>query len=125
MLAVKRVKLPASGWLNRRDKPLTRRGMFPVKICEIHSLGRYSREVFINRRSSAYRTPRNGHAEKGGAYRFGAASGSRPSGGQMDEPKGFVRIVNSQTANSLIRANGTRCNCTPVQKPPPTLETRD
>ncbi len=26
-------------------------------ICEIHSLGRYSREVFINRCSSAYRTP--------------------------------------------------------------------
>ena len=57
MLAVKRVKLPASGWLNRQDKPLPRRGMFPVKICEIHSLGRYSREVFINRCSSAYRTP--------------------------------------------------------------------
>ena len=47
MLAVKRVKLPASGWLNRQDKPLTRRGMFPVKICEIHSLDRYSRSVFI------------------------------------------------------------------------------
>lgn len=47
MLAVKRVKLPASGWLNRQDKPLPRRGMFPVKICEIHSLGRYSRSVFI------------------------------------------------------------------------------
>ena len=47
MLAVKRVKLPASGWLNRQDKPLPRRGMFPVKICEIHSLGRYSREVLI------------------------------------------------------------------------------
>lgn len=47
MLAVKRVKLPASGWLNRQDKPLPRRGMFPVKICEIHSLVRYSREVFI------------------------------------------------------------------------------
>lgn len=47
MLAVKRVKLPASGWLNRQDKPLHRRGMFPVKICEIHSLGRYSREVLI------------------------------------------------------------------------------
>ena len=31
--------------------------MFPVKICEIHSLGRYSREVFVNRCSSAYRTP--------------------------------------------------------------------
>ena len=57
MLAVKRVKLPASVWLNRQDKPLPRRGMFPVKICEIHSLGRYSREVFINRCSSAYRTP--------------------------------------------------------------------
>ena len=27
------------------------------QICEIHSLGRYSREVFINRCSSAYRTP--------------------------------------------------------------------
>ena len=49
MLAVKRVKLPASGWLNRQDKPLPRRGTFPVKICEIHSLGRYSREVFVNR----------------------------------------------------------------------------
>lgn len=47
MLAVKRVKLPASGWLNRQDKPLPRRGMFPVEICEIHSLGRYSREVLI------------------------------------------------------------------------------
>ena len=47
MLAVKRVKLPASGWLNRQDKPLTRRGMFPVAICEIHSLGRYSRSLFI------------------------------------------------------------------------------
>ena len=47
MLAVKRVKLPASGWLNRQDKPLTRRGMFPVKICGIHSLDRYSRSVFI------------------------------------------------------------------------------
>ena len=31
--------------------------MFPVEICEIHSLGRYSREVFVNRCSSAYRTP--------------------------------------------------------------------
>ena len=31
--------------------------MFPVEICEIHSLVRYSREVFINRHSSAYRTP--------------------------------------------------------------------
>ena len=48
MLAVKRVKLPASGRLNRQDKPLTRRGMFPVKICGIHSLVRYSREV-LNR----------------------------------------------------------------------------
>ena len=47
MLAVKRVKLPASGWLNRQDKPLTRRGMFPVKICEIHSLDRYSRSLLI------------------------------------------------------------------------------
>lgn len=47
------------------------------------------------------------------------------SGGQMDETKGFVRNVNSQTADSLIRANGTRCNCTLVQKPSPTLETRD
>ena len=47
MLAVKRVKLPASAWLNRQDKPLPRRGMFPVKICEIHSLARYSREVLI------------------------------------------------------------------------------
>ena len=47
MLAVKRVKLPASGRLNRQDKPLTRRGMFPVAICEIHSLGRYSRSLFI------------------------------------------------------------------------------
>ena len=47
MLAVKRVKLPASGWLNRQDKPLPRRGMFPVEICEIHSLDRYSREIFI------------------------------------------------------------------------------
>ena len=47
MLAVKRVKLPASGWLNRQDKPLPRRGMFPVEICEIHSLGRYSREILI------------------------------------------------------------------------------
>ena len=47
MLAVKRVQLPASGWLNRQDKPLTRRGMFPVKICGIHSLDRYSRFVFI------------------------------------------------------------------------------
>ena len=47
MLAVKRVKLPASAWLNRQDKPLPRRGMFPVKICEIHSLGRYSRSLFI------------------------------------------------------------------------------
>ena len=47
MLAVKRVKLPASGWLNRQDKPLNRRGMFPVEICEIHSLVRYSREVLI------------------------------------------------------------------------------
>ena len=47
MLAVKRVKLPASGWLNRQDKPLPRRGMFPVKICGIHSLDRYSRSVFI------------------------------------------------------------------------------
>ena len=45
MLAVKRVKLPASGWLNRQDKPLPRRGMFPVEICEIHSLGRDSRDV--------------------------------------------------------------------------------
>ena len=26
-------------------------------ICEIHSLVRYSREVFINRHSSTYRTP--------------------------------------------------------------------
>ena len=57
MLAVKRVQLPASVWLNRQDKPLPRRGMFPVEICEIHSLGRYSREVFINRHSSTYRTP--------------------------------------------------------------------
>ena len=32
MLAVKRVKLPASGWLNRQDKPLPRRGMFPVRF---------------------------------------------------------------------------------------------
>ena len=32
MLAVKRVKLPASGWLNRQDKPLHRRGMFPVRF---------------------------------------------------------------------------------------------
>ena len=32
MLAVKRVKLPASGWLNRQDKPLPRRGMFPVEL---------------------------------------------------------------------------------------------
>ena len=47
MLAVKRVKLPSSGWLNRQDKPLPRRGMFPVEICEIHSLDRYSRSVFI------------------------------------------------------------------------------
>ena len=47
MLAVKRVKLPASVWLNRQDKPLPRRGMFPVKICEIHSLDRYSRSIFI------------------------------------------------------------------------------
>ena len=58
MLAVKRVKLPASVWLNRQDKPLPRRGMFPVAICEIHSLVRYSREVFVNRCSSAYRTPK-------------------------------------------------------------------
>ena len=57
MLAVKRVKLPTSGWLNRQDKQLHRRGMFPVKICEIHSLGRYSREVFINRHSSTCRAP--------------------------------------------------------------------
>ena len=71
MLAVKRVKLPASGWLNRQDKPLHQRGMFPVEICEIHSLGRYSREVLNRstarasgvfrdekrvRHSSAYRT---------------------------------------------------------------------
>lgn len=27
------------------------------QLCEIHSLVRYSREVFINRCSSAYRTP--------------------------------------------------------------------
>lgn len=32
MLAVKRVKLPASGWLNRQDKPLPRRGMFLVRF---------------------------------------------------------------------------------------------
>ena len=32
MLAVKRVKLPASGWLNRQDKPLHRRGVFPVRF---------------------------------------------------------------------------------------------
>ena len=32
MLAVKRVKLPASVWLNRQDKPLPRRGMFPVRF---------------------------------------------------------------------------------------------
>lgn len=32
MLAVNRVKLPASGWLNRQDKPLPRRGMFPVRF---------------------------------------------------------------------------------------------
>ena len=32
MLAVKRVKLPASVWLNRQDKPLTRRGIFPVRF---------------------------------------------------------------------------------------------
>lgn len=32
MLAVKRVKLPASGWLNRQDKPLPRRGRFPVRF---------------------------------------------------------------------------------------------
>lgn len=32
MLAVKRVKLPASGWLNLQDKPLPRRGMFPVRF---------------------------------------------------------------------------------------------
>ena len=32
MLAVKRVKLPASVWLNRQDKPLNRRGMFPVRF---------------------------------------------------------------------------------------------
>ena len=63
MLAVKRVKLPASGWLNRQDKPLTRRGMFPVEICEIHSLGRYSREVLIGCLRLSH--PRNGHAEKG------------------------------------------------------------
>ena len=46
MLAVKRVQLPASGWLNRQDKPLPRRGTSHVEICGIHSLGRYSREVF-------------------------------------------------------------------------------
>ena len=32
MLVVKRVKLPASVWLNRQDKPLPRRGMFPVRF---------------------------------------------------------------------------------------------
>ena len=40
--------------------------MFPVKICEIHSLGRYSREVFVNRCSSAYRTPEMDTRKKGG-----------------------------------------------------------
>ena len=69
MLAVKRVKLPASGWLNRQDKPPTRRGMFPVKMCEIHSLGRYSREVFVNRRSSAYRTPEMDTRKREGSHR--------------------------------------------------------
>ena len=39
MLAVKRVKLPASDWLNRQDKPLPRRGMFPVNGT---LLGRFS-----------------------------------------------------------------------------------
>ena len=70
--------------------------MFPIKICEIHSLVRYSREVFINRCFSAYRTPEMDTREREELYRFGAASGSRSSGGQMDEPKGFVRNVNSQ-----------------------------
>ena len=38
--------------------------MFPVKICEIHSLGRYSREVLIGHLHLSH--PRDGHAEKRG-----------------------------------------------------------
>lgn len=38
--------------------------MFPVKICEIHSLGRYSREVLIGHLHLSH--PRDGYAEKGG-----------------------------------------------------------
>lgn len=37
---------PNNGHQQGREESI-RRGMFPVKICEIHSLGRYSREVFI------------------------------------------------------------------------------
>lgn len=43
--------------MDHRDGSVCDVWMFPVEICEIHSLVRYSREVFINRCSSAYRTP--------------------------------------------------------------------
>ena len=56
MLAVKRVNSRLRAGLIGKINRSIGVGMFPVEICEIHSLGRYSREVLIGI-SSAYRTP--------------------------------------------------------------------